>query len=187
MQASSFSLDHLPSHGGRLRAMSLLKTLDKCCDGLVQSNATLHASLTSVTEATEDYPRLQRVLSNDRFYELVSQDEITQAQLEVQREVEPQIKELIQLAEDGLHGLQKRERSLHELAENRKQEAERQKTSRMQDLKAIPAVKTGAKTTVEGAKLKARLMALQIERENLHKEVERMQAEVDTRRSSPRG
>lgn len=75
----------------------------------------LHASLTSVTEATEDYPRLMRVLANERFYELVSQDEIMQAQLEVQREVEPQIKELIQLAEDGLHGLQKRERSLHEM------------------------------------------------------------------------
>lgn len=58
---------------------------------------------------------MQRVLSNERFYELVSQDEILQAQLEVQREVEPQIKELIQLAEDGLHGLHKRERSLHEM------------------------------------------------------------------------
>lgn len=75
----------------------------------------LHASLTSVTEATEDYPRFQRVLSSERFYELVSQNEILQAQLEVQREVEPQIKELIQLAEEGLHGLQKRERSLHEM------------------------------------------------------------------------
>lgn len=56
-----------------------------------------------------------RVISNERVYELVSQDEIMQAQLAVQREVEPQIKELIQLAEEGLHGLQKRERSLHEM------------------------------------------------------------------------
>lgn len=56
-----------------------------------------------------------RVISNERVYELVSQDEILQAQLEVQREVEPQIKELIQLAEEGLHGLQKRERSLNEM------------------------------------------------------------------------
>jgi DASH complex subunit SPC19 len=75
----------------------------------------LHASLTSLTEGTEDYPRLIRVLANERYYELVSQDDILQAQLEIQREVEPQIKELIQLAEDGLRDLQKRERNLHEL------------------------------------------------------------------------
>jgi len=57
-------------------------------------------------------------LASERYYELVSQDEILQAQLEIQREVEPQIKELIQLAEDGLRDLQKRERSLHELVRN---------------------------------------------------------------------
>lgn len=74
----------------------------------------LHASLTSVTEGTEDYPRLMRVLTNERVYELVSQDEILQAQLEIQREVEPQIKELIQLAEEGLYELQQRERNLND-------------------------------------------------------------------------
>lgn len=75
----------------------------------------VHASLASLTDATEDTPRLMRILSNERFYELVSQEEIWQAQLEIQREVEPQIKELIQLAEDGLRNTQKRERSLYEM------------------------------------------------------------------------
>lgn len=56
-----------------------------------------------------------RVILNERVYELVSQDEILQAQLEIQREVEPQIKELIQLAEEGLYELQKRERSLNDM------------------------------------------------------------------------
>lgn len=50
-------------------------------------------------------------------------------------------------------------------AENRKQEQEKQKISRVHESKPLPAVKAGTKTTVESAKLKARLMALQIERE----------------------
>lgn len=59
-------------------------------------------------------PRLQRILVSDRCYELVSDDEIRAAQLEIQREVEPQIKELISRAEEGLEGLQRRERTLNE-------------------------------------------------------------------------
>ncbi|KAK9898647.1 hypothetical protein P389DRAFT_167182 [Cystobasidium minutum MCA 4210] len=167
--------------------MSILGVLDSCCNNLVQSNATLHASLTSVTEGTEDYPRLMRVLTNERVYELVSQDEILQAQLEIQREVEPQIKELIQLAEEGLYELQQRERNLNDTAENRKQAEARKKIAQEEKARALPPVRTGAKTTAEGAKLKARLMALQIERENLLKEVERLQADVDSKKAAGAG
>ncbi len=48
-----------------------------------------------------------------RQFDLVSEDEIRQAKLEVQREVEPQIKELIDRAENGLQSLQRKERRLN--------------------------------------------------------------------------
>lgn len=50
-------------------------------------------------------------------------------------------------------------------AENRKQAEESKKIAQEERSKALPAVRTGTKTTAESAKLKARLMALQIERE----------------------
>lgn len=82
---------------------------DRCME-----SAQLNASVSTLSHSLSDYPRLLRVLRTRRGYELLSEDEIHLAQLEVRREVEPQIRELISRAESGLEALQRKERGLHE-------------------------------------------------------------------------
>merc|ERR1712093_84930 len=110
-------------------------------------------------------PRLNTVLTTERCYELVSDDEILAAQLDIQRELEPQIKELIARAEDGLQGLQKRERRLNEASRRRPQEPEEQ------GMATTPP-------TMDVAKARARLMALQTQKETLMKATERVEADI---------
>lgn len=66
-----------------------------------------------MSEALSDYPRLIRVLEGSRHYDLVSDQEISEAKLEIQREIEPQITELISRVESSLTDLQGKERSMH--------------------------------------------------------------------------
>ena len=70
--------------------------------------------MSTLSHSLSDYPRLLRVLRTRRGYELLSEHEIHLAQLEVRREVEPQIRELNSRAESGLEALQRKERALHE-------------------------------------------------------------------------
>ena len=109
--------------------------LDRCVDALASSNNTvrsrqratfpkvkltraliskLDASVSILSQSLSDYPRMLRVLRSRRGYELLSEHEIHLAQLEVRREVEPQIRELISRAESGLEALQRTERGLHQ-------------------------------------------------------------------------
>lgn len=74
----------------------------------------LGAARTALSAVTEDYDRLSRVLAVRQAYDLVTVDEINDSLLSLKRAVEPQIHELISLAESGLTELQKRERSLYE-------------------------------------------------------------------------
>ena len=117
-----------------------------------------------------------------RQYELLSEDEILQAKLDVQREVEPQIRELISRSETGLQGLQRRERNAH--AKVRKPlynsvavtsrnkltcmldvQAERNRASpAVPTLASVPKKQANSASSAELAKLRARLMALQTQK-----------------------
>lgn len=120
-----------------------------------------------------------------RQYELLSEEEILQAKLDVQREVEPQIRELISRSESGLQGLQRRERSAHakvrKTLHNTVAITSRNKLTFVLDVqaersRASPAVLTLASApkkqansaySAEVAKLRARLMALQTQKGEL--------------------
>lgn len=55
-----------------------------------------------LSEATADFPRLARVLSSRRHFDLVSEADVRHARTQLSLEIGPQLRELIPLAEQAV-------------------------------------------------------------------------------------
>lgn len=108
----------------------------------------------------DDHARASRVTAHRQVYELVSDRDIQSTQAAILREVEPQIKELIALAEADLTEMQRRERSLFEQVERQKHQNVISVPLSAQAPSSAPSA-----TPKEVAQLQARYMALQTEKE----------------------
>ncbi|OAV99725.1 hypothetical protein PTTG_00492 [Puccinia triticina 1-1 BBBD Race 1] len=90
----------------------ILSSLRKAGCSLEKCTANLSFCSHTLDVHTRDIPRISRAVKNSQFFELVSVSEIRAAQFQLTSELEPQIKQLVKLTEDGLVKLQKREQML---------------------------------------------------------------------------
>ncbi|MBW0480955.1 hypothetical protein O181_020670 [Austropuccinia psidii MF-1] len=88
---------------------STLDSFSQANQSLQTLNSNLKLCIDSLETYTRNVPRIQKVLSNAQFFELVSVSEIRAAQYQLSSELEPHLKELLNHAESGLIRLQKRE------------------------------------------------------------------------------
>ncbi|EFP77893.2 hypothetical protein PGT21_027952 [Puccinia graminis f. sp. tritici] len=90
----------------------ILSSLKKSGRSLEKCNANLSFCSHTLNLHTREVPRINQALKNSQFFELVSVSEIRAAQYQLTSELEPQIKELVKMTENGLVKLQKREQML---------------------------------------------------------------------------
>ncbi|WAQ82223.1 hypothetical protein PtA15_2A540 [Puccinia triticina] len=104
----------------------ILSSLRKAGCSLEKCTANLSFCSHTLDVHTRDIPRISRAVKNSQFFELVSVSEIRAAQFQLTSELEPQIKQLVKLTEDGLVKLQKREQMLRVNISKRKRLLEQQ-------------------------------------------------------------
>ncbi|KAF9581725.1 hypothetical protein BGW38_001156 [Lunasporangiospora selenospora] len=71
--------------------LSYLPSLQRCVATLEESTQRLKSTVAILDEATAGYPRLKAITSHKKQYELVSEQDVTNAQSEVAKDVEPQL------------------------------------------------------------------------------------------------
>ncbi|KAF9180681.1 hypothetical protein BGZ49_004970, partial [Haplosporangium sp. Z 27] len=92
----------------------------------------LKSSVSALDEATSGYPRLKTITSHTKQFELVSEQDIASAQVEVARNVEPQLVVLTEKAVQIIYDLENKEYQIMA----RIQEEEKKANSRIQQQKA---------------------------------------------------
>ncbi|KAF9057544.1 Spc19-domain-containing protein [Panaeolus papilionaceus] len=85
--------------------------MEDCCEEAYEAQVLLR-------NGTRDLPRMTKVLQNERVFLLVNEDTIKHHKSALAEEIEPAISELIERAEQGLSGLEKREQILQTKVEN---------------------------------------------------------------------
>ncbi|KAG0043392.1 hypothetical protein BGZ83_011463 [Gryganskiella cystojenkinii] len=111
---------------------SFLPSLKRCVATLELSTQLLRSSVTILDEASSGYPRLKTITSHTKRFELVSEQDITLAQTEVSKDVEPRLHMLTEKTVEIVLELENKEHRLLELIEAEK---EKEKT-RLQRQKA---------------------------------------------------
>ncbi|KAF9983752.1 hypothetical protein BGZ65_001466 [Modicella reniformis] len=133
--ASTPSIRYLNSSRKTLLPSNLgLPSLRRCVASLETSTRLLKSVVTRLDEATSGYPRLKTITSHTKNFELVSEQDIASAQMEVARKVEPRLFELTMKASDMITDLEEEEIKLTELvrieSDKQKQRLQRQKAAR---------------------------------------------------------
>ncbi|KAK9381690.1 DASH complex subunit Spc19 [Kockiozyma suomiensis] len=111
---------------------SYLYSLQGCVSSLKMSNDLLASSIASLDSGVNDLPRVKTVLKADRVFEVVPESEVNTLKSSLQVEVEPQIIELLKLADNAISRLERREKNLiskAQLQEVRLQQATRSTSS----------------------------------------------------------
>ncbi|EGP82628.1 unnamed protein product [Zymoseptoria tritici ST99CH_3D7] len=91
---------------------STTTALSGCVTSLQHSMSLLESSISILDSGVSDYPRLSRVLSTTRHFELVSEHDLTSAQSTLLSEIGPEVEVLLGRVEKYLDGLERREKGL---------------------------------------------------------------------------
>ncbi|CAH7690845.1 expressed protein [Phakopsora pachyrhizi] len=94
------------------RTTTIQDQLNRSIQNLVSINSNLNQANRSLEENLNQIPRLETVLRNQQFFEIVSISEIRSNEYQLISEIEPKIKDILRLIESGLVKLQRRETSL---------------------------------------------------------------------------
>jgi len=78
-----------------------------CCDALRDACKHMHASQVTLRGSVSDLPRMSQVLDNDRLFVVVNESTVRQYAIQMQEEIEPQVAELLSLAERGVKQLER--------------------------------------------------------------------------------
>ena len=103
-----------PSSGGPLRTQTSTAPapLSASVASLSSSLGTLMSTISTLATATSDFPRLAKVLSVHRHFELLSEPEIHAAQAALRGEIVPEFHHLLGKVAAQLERMERRERSL---------------------------------------------------------------------------
>ncbi|KAJ7076876.1 Spc19-domain-containing protein [Mycena belliarum] len=130
--------------------------MDNCCEQAYAAQTLLH-------RGTQDLPRMNHILQSQRVFLLVGDETVRKYKAELTDEIEPAINELIELAEQGLKSLQKKEAALQT------------KVVTAQSRTARPTAGVPASQKLEAR----RLQLITKQREALETEVQALEAEVN--------
>ncbi|KAF9735657.1 hypothetical protein PMIN02_009390 [Paraphaeosphaeria minitans] len=86
--------------------------LEGCVGSLRSSMQLLDSSINILDEATNDFPRLEKVLQTTRHFELISEPDLQSAQSALLSEIRPEIESLLTRVQNYLDKLERREQSL---------------------------------------------------------------------------
>jgi len=81
--------------------------LISCCAALNDASEHVHAAQKTLREGVSDLPRMSRVLDNERLFVVVNESIVRQYATQMQEEIEPQVNELLSLAERGVKQLER--------------------------------------------------------------------------------
>ncbi|KAF9897887.1 hypothetical protein BX616_004812 [Lobosporangium transversale] len=119
---NSNGLPHLPS-------------LRRCVSTLERSTQLLISTVSLLDQATSGYSRLKTITSHTKEYELVSEEDIANAQVEVAREIEPELFKLSQKATQSIYELEAQEYKLSQQVQAEEAKAE-QRIHRQKSLRS---------------------------------------------------
>ncbi|KAK6353357.1 hypothetical protein TWF696_005325 [Orbilia brochopaga] len=89
-----------------------MNALSGCVASLTLSTETLQTTIQVLDAAVADYPRLAKVLSSHRHFELVSQSDLQTAQSLLSSTIAPEADRLLKETEKHIHRLELKERKL---------------------------------------------------------------------------
>ncbi|KAF7298101.1 hypothetical protein HMN09_01031500 [Mycena chlorophos] len=128
--------------------------MEDCCEEAYEAEALLYAG-------SQDLPRISKVIQIERHFVLLREDTVNRYKAQLTDEVEPAINELIELSEQGLKSLQKKEALLK---------------TRVDTVRSMRPTAPGAPAA---QKLEARrLQQLTRQREALENEIQALEAEL---------
>jgi DASH complex subunit SPC19 len=87
-------------------------SLEECVAALEDCCEELHETQQLMRHGTHDYPRMKRILENERLFLLVPESTVQRYESDLADQVEPCITELLTRAEQGKQALEKIEASL---------------------------------------------------------------------------
>ncbi|KAK6522058.1 hypothetical protein TWF281_002627 [Arthrobotrys megalospora] len=89
-----------------------MNALSGCVASLTLSTETLQSTIDTLSTAVEDYPRVCKILSSNRHFELISAKELTTAQSLLSSTIQPETDRLLKETEKAIHKLALKERKL---------------------------------------------------------------------------
>ncbi|KAJ7209676.1 Spc19-domain-containing protein [Mycena pura] len=135
--------------------------MEDCCEEAYEAQMLLH-------NGTQDLRRMNKVLQTQRVFLLVADDTVRKYKAELTDEIEPAINELIELGQQGLKSLQKKEAVL----QTKDHTLHRSQLGMAQSRTTRP--------TAASQKMEARrLQLLTKQREALESEIQALEAELD--------
>ncbi|KAK6496401.1 hypothetical protein TWF481_002421 [Arthrobotrys musiformis] len=155
-----------------------MNALSGCVASLMLSTETLQSTIDTLSTAVEDYPRVSKILSSNRHFELISAGELATAQHLLSSTIQPETDRLLRETEKAIHKLALKERKLiadAELLETRIA------NSLKKPVEVVQYVEPKEEEEEEDAKEEARseevLRKLKAQRQRLAYAVERMELE----------
>ncbi|CUA77921.1 hypothetical protein RSOLAG22IIIB_06874 [Rhizoctonia solani] len=135
----------------------------------VQMVARCSATLSEIaeeqkTEGTHDLERIMRIVENQRLFVLIDEPQLKTAQNQLEDEIGPQLKTLLERAEKAIETLEAKEQSLLS------------RISAVKSSQAAAAAKASAAASKRGDA--RRLQLLQTRRERAERELEEVEAET---------
>ncbi|KAG0213293.1 hypothetical protein BGX33_003043 [Mortierella sp. NVP41] len=89
-----------------------MPSLQRCVNTLDMSTQLLKSSVSMLDKATSGYPRLKTIASHNKKYNLVSEEDIAQAQAEVTKDITPQLSYLSEKVANIIFALEAKEYEL---------------------------------------------------------------------------
>ncbi|CAG8976824.1 hypothetical protein HYALB_00009088 [Hymenoscyphus albidus] len=152
-----------------------LNTLSSSVSSLRSSLSLLDSSISILDAGISDFPRLKKVLTSTRHFELTPSTTLSAAQASLAAELAPAINTLLARSESHIAKLERREQALiarSELLEGRLSNDESQGLRKKRSLDRLVSGKLESETGDEGRVLK--LKALRQKKERLGYAVERL-------------
>jgi DNA repair exonuclease SbcCD ATPase subunit len=168
---------------------STLSPLSTAVYSLSNSVSLLSETLTSLTTATSDLPRLSKVLSVHRPYTLISETELVSAQNSILNSLIPEFETLIRRVENEIQKMDKREqvlRSREELLAGRIDAARKKMDGQIRS-SVGGGVGRGRRAGTPGAggsqkDLKERLRRIREKKGRLEYQVQRLEMQVEQKK-----
>ncbi|KAF3912634.1 hypothetical protein ABW21_db0200073 [Orbilia brochopaga] len=157
-----------------------MNALSGCVASLTLSTETLSTTIQVLDAAVADYPRLAKVLSSHRHFELVSQGDLQTAQSLLSSTIAPEADRLLKETEKHIHRLELKERKLiadAELLETRIANSLKKSGTPGGNSGQKPAAIPPAGTSEDEASKVEKLKKLKAQRQRLAYAVERLELE----------
>ncbi|KAK6341892.1 hypothetical protein TWF730_001378 [Orbilia blumenaviensis] len=89
-----------------------MNALSGCVASLTLSTETLQSTIDTLSASVEDYPRVCKILSSNRHFEVISARELQTAQTLLSETIQPETDRLLRETEKAVHKLELKERKL---------------------------------------------------------------------------